>query len=283
MKEYEGAAEAFRAAISFNPHFPKAHSRLATLLEKQLGDIESAREHRQLAGSMRDRGVLRLARAGGVKPAERATVVPMPQDGPMNTRGEQMPPLAESLIVVTGLPRSGTSLLLEMLAAGGVSVETDGLREADEDNPRGYFEFEPVKNLLSNSGWLLEARGRAIKIVAPLLEGLPPSVACRVILCERNLDEVLDSQDRMLWRHNAVPAATPERRRRLRDEYGRTLDRAKAMLRDRPGTRLLVIEHGVMISDPLVAAARINNFLDGGLDVEKMAGAVETTLYRNRR
>ena len=88
-------------------------------------------------------------------------------------RWPEMPPLEESIIVVTGLPRSGTSMLMQMLAAGGMGVVSDGLRAADEDNPRGYFEFEPVKNLLKDSKWLFEARGRAIKIVVPLLGALP--------------------------------------------------------------------------------------------------------------
>ncbi len=86
----------------------------------------------------------------------------------------------------------------------GLSSRTD-VREADEDNPRGYLEFEPVKNLLKDSKWLFEARGKAVKIVAPLLAALPPDLACRVILCERDLDEVLDSQERMLQRRNQPP------------------------------------------------------------------------------
>ena len=146
-----------------------------------------------------------------------------------------MPPLDQSLIVVTGLPRSGTSMLMQMLAAGGMQVLSDGLRQADEDNPRGYFEFEPVKNLQKDSGWLCQGRGKAVKIVAPLLAQLPPDLPCRVILCERNLDEILDSQERMLARSNQ-PAATNGRRRMLKAEYLRMLGRVKAMLADRPST-----------------------------------------------
>ena len=194
-----------------------------------------------------------------------------------------MPPLSESLIVVTGLPRSGTSLLMQMLAAGGVGVLTDDLRPADEDNPRGYLEFEPVKNLLRDSKWLSEARGKAVKIVAPLLVALPPGLACRVILCERDLDEVLDSQQRMLRHRNQPLADTPERRRVLKDEYQRTLDRAKGMLTARPDSQLLVVRHGTMISDAHLTAERINSFLGGGLDVEQMTKAVDPTLYRNRK
>ncbi len=277
MKEYERAAEAFRAAISFNPNFPEAHVRLAALLEKRFGDVESAREHRNLARRMRSRRTLRRT---PLPVAESA--VAHPSAASTATLAE-MPPLAESLIVVTGLPRSGTSMFMQMLVAGGVSVLTDGLREADEDNPRGYLEYEPVKTLLKkDSKWLPEGCGKAVKIVAPLLAALPPGLACRVILIERDLDEVLDSQQRMLVRRNEPLAATPERRRMLREEYGLTMARVKAMLLRRPGTQLLVLEHSKAISDPPGAARRVSEFLGGGLDVAKMAAVIDPALHRNR-
>jgi len=282
MKEYERAAEAFRAAISCNPNFPEAHIRLAVLLEKHLGDAESAREHRRLARRMRSNRTARPVRPSVAERVESAATVSAPSDTPFTAETVEMPQLEESLIVVTGLPRSGTSMLMQMLAAGGMGVLSDGLREADEDNPHGYLEFEPVKNMLRDSKWLFEGRGRAIKIVAPLLAALPPGLACRVILSERDLDEVLDSQERMLVRRNQPLAATPERRRMLKDEYVRTLGRVKAMLTRRPLTQLLVIEHGNAISDPLLTAEKLNAFLGGGLDVAKMAAAIDPTLRRNR-
>jgi predicted AlkP superfamily phosphohydrolase/phosphomutase/tetratricopeptide (TPR) repeat protein len=282
MQEYERAAEAFRAAISFNPNFPEAHVRLAALLEKHLGDAETAREHRRLALRMRRRRTARPARPSMAERVEIAAAVSALPDTPFTAETAQMPPLEESLIVVTGLPRSGTSMLMQMLAAGGMGVLSDGVRPADEDNPRGYLEYEPVKNLLKDSKWLFGAQGRVIKVVAPLLAALPPSLACRVILSQRDLDEVLDSQDRMLVSRNRPLAATPQRRRMLRDEYARTLGRVKAMLTRRPNTQLLVIEHGNAISDPLATAGKVNRFLGGGLDVAKMAAAIDPTLHRNR-
>jgi tetratricopeptide (TPR) repeat protein len=276
MKKYERAAAAFRAAISFNPNFPEAHVRLAWLLEKHLNDIESARAHRRLARSMRNGGTPHAARP---PVAERVAA----RAGHSVIGSAEMPALSESLIVVTGFPRSGTSLIMQMLAAGGLPVLADQARAADADNPRGYLEFAPVKSLLQDSKWLHEARGNAIKIIAPLLVALPPGLACRVIFCERNLDEVLDSQERMLRRRSQLPAATPERRQMLNDEYLRTLARVKAMLAQRPGTQVLVIEHGTAISEPLATAERLNRFLGGGLDVAQMAAAVDPTLHRNRR
>jgi predicted AlkP superfamily phosphohydrolase/phosphomutase/tetratricopeptide (TPR) repeat protein len=260
--EHHRAADAFRAAISFNPNFPEAHIALAALLQRRLGDLESALEHRRLAHTMRT-------------PHGAATVREQCLSPPS--------PLSDSLIVVTGLPRSGTSLLMQMLSVGGAAVLSDDRRLPDEDNPRGYLEYEPVKNLLRDSQWLDSARGKAIKIVAPLLVALPPGLPCRVILCERDLDEVLDSQDRMLQRRHQPLPATPERRRLLKDEYVRTIHRAKDLLAARPGTQTLVIDYAAAIAEPLPTAARINSFLGESLDVAKMADAVDPSLHRNHR
>ena len=279
LKDYARAAEAFRAAISFNPNFAEAHARLAVLLGKHLGDGESAREHRLLARRMRRQGGARSIHssmgAGAVNVSETSDV-PLPNDT------ADLPPVGECLIVVTGLPRSGTSMLLQMLAAGGIEVLSDGLREADEDNPRGYLEFEGVKNLVKDSAWSFEARGKAVKIVVPLLDTLPPELACRVILIERDPEEVLDSQARMLVRRNQNMSASPERRLMLMDEYARMIGRAKALLAGRFRTRLLVINHRMAISGPRLVAEKINTFLDGGLDVAAMAVVIDSGLYRNR-
>jgi tetratricopeptide (TPR) repeat protein len=275
MKHYARAAESLRAAISFNPNFPEAHVRLAALLEKHLGDGESAREHRRLARRMRSRANTTPVRLSVMETVEIPATVSAPKSVAMR-------PLEESLVVVTGLPRSGTSMLMQMLATGGMRVLSDGLREPDEDNPRGYLEFEPVKSLLKDSKWLFEAQGSAVKIVAPLLTALPPGLACRVILSDRDLNEVLDSQERMLARRKQPLSATPERRRMLKDEYLRTLARVKAMLARRPCTQLLVIEHSEALANPQAAAERLNDFLGGGLDAIKMAAAIDATLQRAR-
>jgi tetratricopeptide (TPR) repeat protein len=249
MQEFERAAEAFRAAIVLNPNFPQAHVRLASLLERS-GDIASAEEHRQIARRMRGGGI-----------------IPSP---------------GESLVVVTGLPRSGTSMLMQMLAAGGLDVLSDGLREADEDNPRGYFEFEPVKNLLRDSKWLAEARGKAVKIVLPLLEALPPDLPCRVILIERDVDEVLDSQERMLARRGHSGPTGEDRRRILKEEYLLASSRVKTVLARRPRTEVLLLEHRNAVTNPASAAEKIGRFLGGGLDTKNMALAIDRDLYRRR-
>jgi tetratricopeptide (TPR) repeat protein len=276
MRQFERAAEAFRAAISLNFNFAEAHLRLAALLEKNLGDPESAREHRRLARRMRSNQTAHQPR----RPVAETQVV-TPLENPAKPARAQMPSLSESVIVVTGLPRSGTSMLMQMLAAGGIDVLSDQLREADEDNPAGYFEFEPVKNLFASSKWLFQAAGKAVKIVAPLLVALPKDLPCRVIFSERDLDEVLDSQERMLLRRGR-PFTSPERRQMLKTEYERTLVRVKALLACRERTQLVVIEHRATICDALATAEKISSFLGGGLDIIRMAGAIDPGLHRNR-
>jgi len=251
LKQYERAADAFRAAISLNPNFPEARRELAAILPGE---------------PMRRRSI-RIQ-------ASEIVMTPTP-DSALTVETSEIPPLAESLIVVTGLPRSGTSMLMQMLDAGGINVLSDGLRDADEHNPRGYLEFEPVKALLKDSNWLFEARGKAVKIVLPLLTALPEGLACRVILCERDLGEVLDSQARMLARPN-------QHRDILRGEYARMLTSTKAMLSRRPQTQLLVVEHREAISQPFAMASKVNQFLGAGFDVQKMAAAIDPTLHRSR-
>ena len=279
LKECARAADAMRVAISSNPNFPEAHVRLASLLETHLGDAAGAEEHRKLARRMRSR---REARRAVVSVAERVESAVGASAGHAFEASGEMPPVEQSLIVVTGLPRSGTSMFMQMLAAGGMAILTDGLREPDEDNPRGYLEFEPVKNLLKDSSWLREGKGKAVKIVAPLLAALPPGLPCRVILIERDIDEVLDSQQRMLEHRGTAPPETPQRRKLLRDEYLRTIARVRTLLEQRPLTRLLPVEHRLAIADPAGMAEKVNRFLGGGLDVARMAAAVDQKLHRNR-
>ena len=118
--------------------------------------------------------------------------------------------LETEIIIVSGLPRSGTSLLMQMLAAGGIMVITDKLRTADADNPRGYYEFELVKKIKQDASWLPQVRGKAVKMISQLLYDLPGSESYRVILMERDLDEVLVSQEKMLERLGRT--AAPRRR-----------------------------------------------------------------------
>src|ERR1700742_3020455 len=106
----------------------------------------------------------------------------------------------QSVTVISGLPRSGTSMMMKMLAAGGVPVMTDEIRTADEDNPKGYFELEKVKELAKDHAWLEGAKGKSVKIISALLKHLPAQYTYNVIFIRRRIEEVLASQKQMLIR-----------------------------------------------------------------------------------
>src|SRR3954447_18868200 len=118
--------------------------------------------------------------------------------------------MAPEITIVSGLPRSGTSLMMQMLDGGGVEVVTDHVRTADTDNPRGYYEYEQVKAIKRDTSWLPATRGKAFKMVSQLLYDLPPAETYRIIFMERDLDEVLRSQEKMLTRLGRTPAPREE-------------------------------------------------------------------------
>lgn len=186
------------------------------------------------------------------------------------------------VIVVSGLPRSGTSMTMKMLEAAGLGVVTDGERTADEDNPKGYFEDERVKQLeaRSDKAWLREARGRVIKVISFLLKDLPRDNNYRVIFMKRDLDEVLASQKKMLVRRGEESESSDERMKEL---YGNHLWRVSYLLQHDPAFQSIEVGYREVLESPQVQAQRIATFLSGNLPVEKMVAVVDEQLYRNRK
>ena len=187
------------------------------------------------------------------------------------------------IVVVSGLPRSGTSMAMKMLEAGGLDVVTDGVRQADESNPRGYLELEAVKALDKDgsTAWLKDARGKAVKIISLLLTWLPEDHDYRVIFMRRDLKDVLASQNKMLVAR-AGQAGTPEEDEQLRRHYEAHLAKVDRFLAGRRCFSVLRVDYRSAVERPREEAQRINAFLGGGLDVEKMAAVGDPTLYRNR-
>jgi hypothetical protein len=186
------------------------------------------------------------------------------------------------VIVVSGLPRSGTSMLMKMLEAGGVELVTDRIRQPDEDNPLGYFELEKVKELDKSGGkdWIADCRGKAVKVISWLLKDLPAGHAYKVIFMRRRLDEVIASQNKMLDRRGEP--VDPANDARMMEAFAGHLAKIDAQLRGRPGFDWLDVDHRRVIEDPHGEAARVAAFLGGGVDVEQMAEAVDPALHRNR-
>jgi hypothetical protein len=189
----------------------------------------------------------------------------------------------EPIVVVSGLPRSGTSMMMRMLEAGGVPIVTDRVREADEDNPRGYFEVERVKDLeqAGDRSWLRDCRGHAIKVISFLLKNLPDQNQYKVIFMRRHLDEVVASQNKMLVRRGEE--ADPAGDEAMKKRYGIHLKKVAFFLEEADNFRTLEIDYKDVLEDPRRHAKRVRRFVGRDLDLEKMVAAVDPQLYRNRR
>ena len=183
------------------------------------------------------------------------------------------------ITVVSGLPRSGTSLVMQMLAAGGLPVLGDDLRRADEDNPRGYLEYEKVKSLERDTTWLPEAEGKAIKIISFLLPTLPSSFEYRVIFVRRNLTEVLRSQEKMLERRGQPPGPPAEM---MAAHFQKHLQTVEQWLSRQPNIQVLYCDHAQLIESPAQTSALIQEFLKLPLNTEEMSACVDPDLHRQR-
>lgn len=198
-------------------------------------------------------------------------------------RGKHKPDPNSDIIVVSGLPRSGTSMMMKMLQAGGLSLVTDGIREADKDNPKGYYEYERVKKLPEGDvDWLAHCRGKGVKIISALLKHLPNAHSYRVVFMTRKLEEVMASQRRMLIRRGESPKTDDDEEEKLKAMFQRHLQAIEIWLGQQSNFDLLYVSYNAAIKKPTREAKRVNAFLDGCLDVKSMARVVDERLYRQR-
>jgi hypothetical protein len=186
------------------------------------------------------------------------------------------------IIIVSGLPRSGTSMMMKMLEAGGLPLLTDGQRTADEDNPKGYYEFERVKKLKDGDfDWLPSAQGKAVKVISALLESLPQGYSFQVIFMRRLIPEILASQRKMLVNRGENPDKVSD------DEMARLFEKhlahVDAWIASQPHLQRLDVDYNLVIRDPLPAIVQVNRFLGGRLDESAMAGVIDPSLYRQRK
>ena len=186
----------------------------------------------------------------------------------------------EPVIVVSGLPRSGTSMMMKMLAEGGLPIGTDRLREADPDNPNGYFELETVKQMAAGDvAWLAEAGGKAVKVISALLEYLPTGYFYKVIFMEREIQEILASQRKMLERRNE---ASPVDDAKMADQFRNHLSIIKPWLARQPHMEVLYISYNTLMADPEPHSRRVIEFTGLPIDLERMLAVPNAGLYRNR-
>lgn len=192
------------------------------------------------------------------------------------------PDYGAPIVIVSGLPRSGTSMMMKMLDAAGIPIMTDAVRTADVDNPKGYFEFERVKDMEKDPdrSWVREARGKALKVISWLLKDLPDDNAYHIIFMRRDIDEVLASQNKML-EHRGENDSTDDEM--MAEAYRNHLASVRILSKKKPNWRFIEIRYDQAIRDPGAVAATVNTFLGGQYDVRKMTEAVDAKLYRNRK
>jgi hypothetical protein len=188
----------------------------------------------------------------------------------------------ESIVIVSGLPRSGTSMLMRMLDAGGLPPLTDNERSADDDNPKGYYEFEPVKKLREGDRtWLPRAQGKAVKIISALLEYLPAERQYRVLFMQRAIAEVLASQRQMLIRRGEDPDKVGDAE--MAQYFQKHLAQVKDWLAKQKNIRVLYLDYNELVRNPGPQVREINAFLGNRLDETQMMAMIDPSLYRQRK
>jgi DNA-binding transcriptional MerR regulator len=184
------------------------------------------------------------------------------------------------ITVVSGLPRSGTSMMMKMLEAGGLPVLTDHERQADADNPKGYYEFEQVKEIETDKTWLPQAQGKVVKMISALLRHLPSDHRYKVIFMRRHMEEILASQRQMLVRRGEDTERVSDER--MSGMFRHHLEQVEAWLEEQPNIDVLYVHYSAVLADPGPQAERVNEFFDGALDAQAMARVVDSSLYRQR-
>jgi hypothetical protein len=188
--------------------------------------------------------------------------------------------MKDFIAIVSGLPRSGTSMMMRMLDSGGMEVVTDNIRKPDQDNPAGYYEFEKVKKIKDDSIWLDSIYGKVVKMVSMLLYSLPSDKPYKVIFMKRDMTEILISQKIMLERKRAKDAKSDEE---MAGCFIKHLNEIEKWLGEQTNMNVLYVNYNDIVENPVKNARLVNEFLECNLNIEKMAEAVDKSLYRNRK
>ncbi len=188
---------------------------------------------------------------------------------------------SEIITVVSGLPRSGTSMMMKMLEAGGLSPVTDNIRTADEDNPKGYYELEKVKEMKADTSWMPEARGKVIKVISALLQDLPSDYRYRVVFMRREMSEILASQRQMLIRRGQEPNKVPDEK--MAAMFEKHLVKIGEWLDAQANIDALFIKYNDILAEPGGSVTALNAFFEDALDAAAMQSVVDKQLYRQRK
>ena len=266
LEDYEEAVESALTAIELVKFYPKAHYILGQALE-QLGDLDNAKKAFDMAIRLKPRTFYKAEMASqNIK-----NKIDIKKG--LAPKSELKP---EEIVIVSGLPRSGTSLMMQMLHKGGLEVLTDNNRKADNSNPKGYYEYDPVMAIQKDNSWLVKAQGKALKVVAPLLRFLDPKYRYRVVFMVRDLEEVVKSQRKMIGRDTETLPL------RMLENYKKQLQAIMQWERNQPGVSISYVTYGTLLDKPDDLLQATAAFLGTPLDVEAMKSCIDGSLYRNR-
>jgi len=272
LGRFDLAAQSWEVAVTQAPGLKKAHKRLIDIYQHHLNEAMKAVQHQQMMDKIVEFPIQTSSKMiiQEGKDTTLETILNKSELTPKKLKGIK----PEKIItVVSGLPRSGTSMMMQILQAGGMTLLTDEKRVADKNNPKGYFELEAIKNLGKDKSCLAAAQGKVIKVIAQLLATLDKGYHYRVIFMLRDIQEVLQSQQTML---NKVQSDNTK----LAQTFQQQVHRIQVWLRKQPNIDVLYIKHQAIIQQPLVEIEKVNMFLEGTLDVQKCTDVVDVRLYR---
>jgi tetratricopeptide (TPR) repeat protein len=276
INRFAWAIEAYSEAARLSPGNPAPHDRLMELYERVVKNEQKAAFHRRRARMIRE-----AHRAHAANKAEKSLEPhALTQFGSIPRRVHHHKGSDQPITIVSGLPRSGTSMMMQMLHAGGMPTLHDDERPADFSNPRGYFELQAVMHTPIDDSWVENAPGHAVKVIHAILRVLPSAYRYRVIFMKRDLDEVVASQSAMLERSNQPGSALNAEH--LKAAYGREYERTGAWLADQPNFEVLELNYKGLVSSPDVWIERVCSFMRVPLNMVAMREVIDASLYRQR-
>ncbi len=185
--------------------------------------------------------------------------------------------------IVSGLPRSGTSMMMMMIEAAGITPLIDGVRTADDDNPKGYYEFERVKKIKDDTAWLEDAKGKVVKMISQLLLDLPDGYAYRIIFMRRAIGEILASQKQMLIRRGTFKEGGGVGDDQMGEMLCKHVDVVLAKVAGMADAELIEVDYNALLTGETESIERINALLGGDLNTGAMAAVIDKSLYRQRK
>jgi len=268
LGRFEMAAQSWEVAVTQAPGLKKAHKRLVDVYQRHLNEAMKAAQHQQMITK-----IIEVPEQGTIPSTDNVLGTILE-----NIQSKKLVGIEPEKIItiVSGLPRSGTSMMMQILQAGGMDLLTDAKRVADKNNPKGYFELEAIKNLGKDKSCLAEAQGKVIKVIAQLLAALDKGYHYRIIFMLRDMDEVLQSQQTMLDKAGVDNA-------KLAQTFQQQLHRIQIWLRKQTNIDVIYVKYQDVIKQPLIEMEKLNEFLDKTLALEKCTKVVDINLYRAKR